>query len=178
MPKWVSVAALARALNVSYAAVTTAINKGRLRDSIQQSASGRYQIDLDKALQEWEQNTDVIKAQNAYSGQSSATIENHFTKPIKSAAPAFSESRAIKEAYLARLAKLEYEERVGQLVSAEDVKEEAFKLARIVRDALLNIPERLSAELAAETDSHRIHQRLKAALIDVLQELTPHAASN
>jgi hypothetical protein len=172
----VSPAELAKRLGVSYAAVTTAINKGRLRESVKRLANGRYQLDLNEALKEWVHNTDVVKAQNAYGGRASqkpaAFNETSDERSTKTSIPPFSESRAIKEAYHARLAKLDFEDRFKQLVSIDKVKIDAFQLARTVRDALLNIPERMSAELAAESDSHRVHQRLKAELIQALQELS------
>ncbi len=124
MPHWVSPAHLARKLGVSYAAVTTAINKGRLRQSVRQHANGRYQVDLENALQEWANNTDTIKASNAYGGKLNATSLNTeqlsaIKKTSRSGVPPFNESRAIREAYQARLAKLDYEERNGQLISVD-----------------------------------------------------------
>lgn len=70
------------------------------------------------------------------------------------------QARAIKESYRAELARLEYEEQAGKLVSVESVREEAFKLARSVRDSLLALPDRLAGELAGETNQFKIHQRL------------------
>ena len=40
--------------------------------------------------------------------------------------PTYAESRAVREAYQARLAKLEFEEKSGKLVNADEVKAEAF----------------------------------------------------
>lgn len=173
MPQWVSPAQLARHLGVSYAAVTTAINKGRLQKSIRQGSNGRYQVHLENALQEWAENTDAIKANNAYGGEPKSAPEIPIAVVTKkhSSVPPFSESRAVKEAYLARLAKLDYEERNHQLVSVDQVKVDAFKLARTVRDALLAIPERISAQLAAEADAHCVNQLLTHELMQALQIL-------
>lgn len=86
-------------------------------------------------------------------------------------APPMAESRAIREAYQARMAKLEYEEMTGKLVEAEKVKIKAFECARRVRDALLNIPDRVAAELANETSEHKIHGILTRELVQALEEL-------
>jgi hypothetical protein len=43
---------------------------------------------------------------------------------------------------------------------AEPVKAEALKLARTVREAMLNIPDRIAAEFARLTNAHAIHARL------------------
>ena len=69
-------------------------------------------------------------------------------------------ARAIRESYLARLAKIEFEEKTAQLVSRDEVQVAAFTRARTVRDNLLNIPDRLAATLAAESDADKVHQIL------------------
>jgi len=57
-------------------------------------------------------------------------------------------------------------------VDADDVKVAAFNRARVVRDALLNIPERLAAVLAAETDEQRVHGMLTAEIRAACEELS------
>lgn len=86
--------------------------------------------------------------------------------------PNINQSRAVKEAYAARLAKLDYEERIGKLVPAEQVKVDAFKVARSVRDALMNIPDRVSNLLAAETDPAKVHAMLADEIRIVLSKLS------
>lgn len=85
--------------------------------------------------------------------------------------PTYAESRAIREAFMARLAKLEYEEKSGKLVPVDQVKADAFKTARIIRDGLLNIPDRVAHELAHETDPTAVHLRLTAEFRAVLEAL-------
>ena len=43
----------------------------------------------------------------------------------------------------------------GELVNAEDVKKAAFTKARVIRDGLLNIPDRVSSVLASTNDQVR-----------------------
>ena len=64
----------------------------------------------------------------------------------------FVTARAMREAFKAKMAKLEYEERCGQLTDASKVKNDAFKAGLIIRNALLNLPDRLADVLAAEDD--------------------------
>ena len=66
----------------------------------------------------------------------------------------------MREHYQARLAKLEYEERVGSLVSKDEVRVAAFNETRQFRDAMLNIPDRLAAMLAAEPDTAKCYEIL------------------
>lgn len=80
-------------------------------------------------------------------------------------------SKAVRAAYDAKLAELEYKKQVGQRVPIDEVKKEAFSLARRVRESLMNIPDRVAAELAGETDATRIHLRLSDELQMALTEL-------
>lgn len=85
--------------------------------------------------------------------------------------PKFIESQARREMFRAKLIELEYLEQVGTLVKAEDVDREWVCIASQVRDGLLNLPARLSGELAAETDQRKVHDILERAIYQALEEL-------
>jgi hypothetical protein len=59
-----------------------------------------------------------------------------------------------------------------QLVEVSRVKREAFSAARAVRDALGNIPDRVSNQMAAESDPVIIHQTLTEEIRKALETLT------
>ena len=82
-----------------------------------------------------------------------------------------TEAKTAKEIYNARLARAEYEEQIGKLVPIETVKADAFKLARTVRDGLLNLPDRVAHELAHETDPSAVHMRLSSEIRAVLEAM-------
>ena len=86
--------------------------------------------------------------------------------------PNYQMSRAVRETYNAKLTRLDYEERTGKLLNAEDVAKEAFAVARRVRDRLLNIPSRMASVLASETDSKAIERLLSQELRIALEELS------
>lgn len=67
-------------------------------------------------------------------------------------------SRALREAYTARLAKLDWEIKSGEVVSAEKARRAAYNTGRRVRDLLMAVPDRLSASLEMRTsaDVHKI----------------------
>lgn len=69
----------------------------------------------------------------------------------------------------AQMAQLELAKRRGELVEVAKVQQEAFATGRQVRDALLNLPDRLAAVFAAETVPHEIHvlltKEIRQALI-------------
>jgi hypothetical protein len=88
--------------------------------------------------------------------------------------PDLNESRARHEHYKAEKARLEALQGRGELVPAEQVKKEAFQMGRVVREALANLADRLSHELAGVTDPAVIHQVLtqehRAALTELCDE--------
>ncbi|KAB2977717.1 MULTISPECIES: hypothetical protein [unclassified Wolbachia] len=61
---------------------------------------------------------------------------------------------------------------IGELVAVEEVKNEAFNVARVVRNNLLNIPNRVSALLASLSDTEKIHMALTEEITNSLEELS------
>lgn len=68
------------------------------------------------------------------------------------------EAKRRHKAWQAAREKVEYQERIGKLVKAKEVRIAAFSAARKVRDQMLNIPDRLAAVVAAETDQKKVHK--------------------
>jgi hypothetical protein len=60
---------------------------------------------------------------------------------------AYTQARAAREVYAARLAKMEFEQKEKKLVSIDSVALEAFKTHRKIRDAFNIFPDRLAPEL-------------------------------
>ena len=54
----------------------------------------------------------------------------------------YSKARAVRESYLARLAKIDFEERTEKLISADEVRVASFNRFRQFRGGMLNIPDR------------------------------------
>ena len=83
----------------------------------------------------------------------------------------FVTARTMREAFRAKLAKLEYEEKSGRLTDAGKVNDDAFKAGRILRDELLGLPDRMADILAAESDPIRIRNLLLEELESSLNRL-------
>ena len=62
--------------------------------------------------------------------------------------PSYAQSRAIREAYQARLAKLDFEERSGKLVDADEVKIRWFKLITAAKTRIMGIPAACKTRIA------------------------------
>ena len=137
---------------------------------------GKRWLDRDLALELWRKNTlknnaakvdepDPVKPRDA------RELRQQVAGLPDDEIPELNESRARREHYQAELAKLEVDLKRKDLVPAVDVQKEAFALGRSVREALANLADRLSHQLAGETDPARIHAVLtdehRAALVEL-----------
>ena len=77
----------------------------------------------------------------------------------------------MREAYAAKLAQLDYQQKVGQLVGKDELKAALFSAGRQLRDSLTQLPTRLAPQLASETDQHVIQMMLAQEINDALKEL-------
>ena len=80
-------------------------------------------------------------------------------------------SRIKSEVQRSRLLEARAEAEIGQLIPIETVKTEAFNTARVVRNNLLNIPDRVSALLASMSNAEIIHETLAEEIRNALEEL-------
>lgn len=151
----VSLRAYAKHRGVTLKAVQKAIQSGR----IQTTADGK--IDADQADADWERNTGPKVRRTAASPPPAATIEQSRPEPAAGGTLDYAKARAIIAHYEARLAKIDYEERIKKLVNADEVSVAGFNLFRMFRDRMLNIPDRVVGALIAE-----IREALRAAGID------------
>lgn len=158
-----SLRAYAKHRGVRLSAVQKAIKSGR----IQTTPDGR--IDSEQADADWEART--RPGQGRVARRATAAVVGETPRAEAAGGLDYFKARAIRESYLARLAKIEFEEKTAKLVSRDEVQVAAFTLARTVRDNLLNLPDRLAALLASESDAHRVHQILTEEIRKALDEL-------
>ena len=150
-----SIRAYAQHRGVSHTAVAKAIKAGR----IPQEPDGS--VDPAKADAAWDRNT--IARGDADSGDARSGVPNLQT------------SRAIREAYAARLAKLDFEERTGKLISADQVKVETVNLARRLRERIQQLSRRVAPQIVAavvkQPDVREVEALLDAEIHEALSEL-------
>jgi len=149
----------------SKAAVTAAI-RSRIAPAVVEKDGKRW-LDRDVALELWNKNTKATH--NAKVSQpdpiepaprDARELRARVDALPDDAIPDLNESRARREHYQAELAKLQVAQQRRELVPADEVKKEAFQIGRSVREALANLADRLSHQLAGETDPAVIHQLL------------------
>lgn len=161
----ITLRALARFLNVSHPAVVKAVKSGRLAKSIGFENGVPFIRDLALAGREWA--AGATKAHVSTAASAAAA-------PPSDGGPPDTEitlTRAQIQLSLQReeSLKLANDEKRGRLIDAEVVRRESFDCARSIRDALLNLPDRLAGELAAEPDSAVVWRRLDEELRKALQ---------
>lgn len=180
-----SIRGYARHRRVSHTAVRKAIETGRI------VAGEDGTIDPTVADRQWAASTNLSKPLNSVTGvpkkrrrlgappdplgvpgpdageASNGPTNGDAARLVSS----YAGSRAAREAYLARLAKLDYEQRSGKLVDADQVRAQVFALGRRARDALRGIPDRLAPILAGEADAAVVHRLLAEEIDRGLSEL-------
>jgi len=170
-----SIRAYARHRGVSDAAVRKAIAAGRVTPE----ADGT--LDPERADAEWARNTEAprtgtrtraVKATVQPEAPTVAPVgDSQATLPTGGAS--LLQARTVNEVVKAQTNKVRLARLKGELVDRNQAIAHVFKLARAERDAWLNWPARISAQMAAklDVDPHTMHVALEAAVREHLQEL-------
>lgn len=128
----------AQRVGISRQKVLVAIKNGRIPGNLVKRVGNSYDIpDYVAAEQALRANTDPLPRGNVKDPDARPTI----------AGPSIAESRAETEAWRAKLARLEYEERLRKLVDAQEVKEEVASLLTRLRALLLGVPAKAKGEI-------------------------------
>ncbi|MDI6808245.1 MAG: hypothetical protein QME66_04590 [Candidatus Eisenbacteria bacterium] len=165
-PILLTLSAYAKKRGVSHQAVSKAVREGRI-------TLVRGKIDPKRADAELRLNRDP--ARDPFRKGPGRPVKGPKVSRKKGT---YLDARIRKEHYQAEIARLEFETRTGKLVDTEKVKKAAFDSARQVRDNLLNIPGRISASLAAKTDSFEIEIILKNEIRLALETLVKGNGTN
>ena len=165
-----SIRAYARHRGVSDTAVHKAIRAGRITPE----ADGT--IDPDRADRDWARNSETPRAGTTRRAETVAVRE----PASEAATPTFAaggtsllQARTVNEVVKAQTNKVRLAQLKGDLVDRSQAIAHVFRLARTERDAWLNWPARISAQMAAklEIDAHELHVALESAVRDHLIEL-------
>jgi hypothetical protein len=182
----ISIRAYARHRGVTDTAVHKAIRSGRVTPE----ADGT--IDADQADAQWERNTsapnigtqrpavkvkvpdvDGAGAERSSSGTTAGIGATGSANVGGTGGTSLLQARTVNEVVKAQTNKVRLARLKGELVDRPQAIAHVFKLARSERDAWLNWPARISAQMAAklEVDAHTMHVSLESAVREHLQEL-------
>lgn len=189
MAEWMSIRAFARRIGVRHRAVQKAIEAGRIT-AVKRDADGDLEaVDAEAAVVEWAANTDPEQA--ARNGKflvppAGETPAGQALKPADDPSPAagaaesdeFRQAR-IREANLrGELLTLDKLERLGVLVSAEEVEHELGEILGQLKTNMTRIADAKAQILAAETDPTRVHRVLSEEIRKVFDECSRRLADS
>jgi len=156
----------------SHVAVLKAIDTGRLTEPAVRKVNGRWQIDAPLADAQWAGNTSNMPDNGTELPEPPNTRQPH---PADSG-PSLAQAKRAKAVYEAELTRLELQKEKKELISADEVRQEAARLGRQVRDLLLIIPGRNAAKVAAMQDQDEVRALLQGEIESALRGLANEAA--
>ena len=176
-----SIRAYARHRGVTDTAVHKAIRSGRIE------ALPDGTIDSDQADAQWARNTSAPKTgtqrptvkvkvpevDGDSAGDRGGAGASSNTSSGGGGGTSLLQARTVNEVVKAQTNKVRLARLKGELIDRQQAIAHVFKLARSERDAWLNWPARVSAQMAAklEIDAHTMHVALENAVREHLQEL-------
>lgn len=166
-PALMSARAYAARRGVDPKTVRQAIAEGRC--PAQRGAGGEWLINPEQADAAWQERTHPGHGGKREKGKIAVPGAGMVIDPLQPA-PAlaaggeaeddevlgYMESTTRLQHYKAQLKEIEFAVETGALVDKAEFDREIFKTYRALRDKLLNVPDRVSAILAAETDPERV----------------------
>jgi hypothetical protein len=187
MSELIPISEVARRIGVSGTAVRKAIESGRIR--VASTLNNTKLFSWPEVGEEYQNNTST-KMRAHYGSQGGLSRSNdepqilletkqdvkiNASQPrINSASRAtmtINEIQRERELVKLELDELKLNEARGELVSAQKVKDDMAKLAAIVKSGLMNIPDRISAQIAGMNQPHEIHALIKEEINLALAEL-------
>lgn len=164
---------------VSKAAVTKAIQGGRITAHV--DPEGKRFLFQEEADEQWEQNTnkEVGTPAKEKAKAEEKIIEEQLppepnpVNPGDPRIPPLYQSKAIKEAFLARAAKLKYETDLGKVIEAEEVKKTWHAIISIARTKILGIPSKTRQRMPEMTNDQYI--LLESIVRESLEDLSDGA---
>jgi hypothetical protein len=159
---------LAKILNRDRMAVRMAVKNGRITQRDDKL------FDRDEAVQQWNETTLHEKGHNnrAPAARPVGNLPADIPTPdiplrAETKSTDYAKARAGTQIYEALLKKLRYEERAKHLTPTADVETARFTEFRILREACFNIPARIAAKVAGETEVEKCQQLLESELNSV-----------
>jgi len=161
----ISLRAYARHRGVSDTAVHKALRAGRITPD----ADGT--LDPKRADRDWASNSDPPRIGASHRADTVPVNETTSTPPTQGTT--FQQARTVNEVVKAQTNKVRLAQLKGEVVDRAAALAHVFTLARAQRDAWLNWPARVSAQMAATlgVEAHTLHLLLEAAVREHCQEL-------
>lgn len=136
---------------------------------------GKLQTTAEKMLDEDAAEYDLIASSDAFRPKFSKAPQSQHSPDVKGIASVqqrYVQAKLDNEIEKGRLLRLEAEEKERNLIPASEVENTLFTVGRVIRDTMMNIPDRVSTLLANINDAREIHKILSLEIRSSLEELS------
>ncbi len=157
---------LAEIIGVTKGAISQAVKSGRLSQSIISKEVRNNKFEIYRACLEWENARDNSQVRDPALQQPSLQINPNF--------PPIAESRQAYEYYQAANEQISALKEAGRLIDLDVTQRELFQAARIVRDRLQEIPEKLRFTFLSQGLSDSDTDQLVKSLSDEIYQALLH----
>ena len=114
--------------------------------------------------------TDSAEEPELFNAHSKSRLQ--VTDNVLSTAQSINASKAKKIHFDALTAELDYRARLGELVETKQVEKEAFEMAKIVRDKLTQIADRLAPVVTGQKKESYVFKKIEVEINRVLKLLS------
>jgi len=126
----------------------------------------RYK-DVSEALKQMKQKPTDKEKSKPVNDDEKFSLENKDGSP-----KTINSTKIMLQEYQAKIAKQKYDLLEGQIVLKEEVESKAFEVARILRNQIMALPERMAGVLASHTDPKEVKEILYKELEEVMSFLS------
>lgn len=156
-------------IGLSTTALLRKVDTGKLTGCFYKDKLNRLNFDRDKcdAALAHPSTREMGAKRQGFDG-TPAPSQNDLNQEIQTT-QAYNRARSANEVIKLQKAQIELKELQGSLVPIEVVKREQFLMARLLRDQMMSIPDRISALLASMTDEREIHKELVGEIRQALK---------
>ncbi len=172
-PRRVRKAQLARELGVSRQAISNLVKRGVLsedKDGLVDVELARHAIA--SRVSPDSKTSQALSVVPAPAGQPVAPQALAAGQPVEELAiTSYHVAKTLNESAQAKMNHLKLREMQGELIRVDAVRTAVAGAMSMARESLMQIPTRLAAILAGESDASAIHRMLEAEIITALQEL-------
>lgn len=186
--EWIPIQEFAAWVGVIRQTVATAIANGQLGPYSRKAPNGRVFVKWREAAQEWQKRKTFAQAtrhdnmlakiveqdqaeKSEDSGETAEESEKALAEGLDRSAT-YTKAKTVEKTYQAKLAEIEYNEKIGTLVRKDLIQKKTFEMARKIRNNILNIPSKIMDQLAAETDPYVIEKKLLDEITLCLEDLS------
>lgn len=182
MPDYVSIREYARRKGLSDMAVHKAIKAGHITEASLLIKDGKRKgINPESADKEWSQSISYGKSRkpgvrsrftNKGSSDKEPITDQHSDNSLGGGAPSTAKAQQVEAFYKAKLRKLEFERKSGEVVDKAQVYRALFAAGQEIRTAFEGIADRFIDDILAAPTRNDAHTILQTAIDEALQSVS------